>query len=170
MSAKYNALDIANYILWYANKEHSKIKDVSNLKLQKLLYYVAATYLAKYEEPLFDEPIEKWQLGPVVPSVYREFKNAGRHISQPSFRVKVGSNFQVQVINFDHSKIVEPVTTHIAEIVSNLIKLEPFKLVDKTHAETMWSNDRHKIFSGIKGIKYDNDELKRYFKVNQLIN
>ena len=72
--------------------------------------------------------------------------------------MKMGSNFQVQVIDFDHLKIGEPVTTHIADIVSILIKYEPFKLVDKTHAESMWSSDRHRIFSGIKGIKYDTTE------------
>ena len=47
---------------------------ITNLKLQKLLYYAQAWYLAFYDEPLFDEPIEAWVHGPAQPKVYRRFK------------------------------------------------------------------------------------------------
>jgi uncharacterized phage-associated protein len=48
---------------------------VSNLKLQKLLYYCEAWWLAFYGKSLFNEPIEAWVHGPVVPCVFREYKD-----------------------------------------------------------------------------------------------
>lgn len=45
------------------------------LKLQKLLYYSQAWYLVFKNKPLFQEKIEAWVHGPVVPSVYHSFKH-----------------------------------------------------------------------------------------------
>lgn len=53
--------------------------DISNLKLQKLLYYCQAYSLALTGEPMFAEEIEAWPYGPVVPSVYRSYKQYGRY-------------------------------------------------------------------------------------------
>lgn len=69
----YRALDVARYIINYSNE---KDYGVSNLKLQKLLYFVQAYYLM-CDEICFNEEIEAWSFGPVVPIVYREFKRFG---------------------------------------------------------------------------------------------
>jgi uncharacterized phage-associated protein len=39
---------------------------ISNLKLQKLLYYAQGFYLAIYGKALFEEDIVAWEHGPVV--------------------------------------------------------------------------------------------------------
>ena len=67
----YSALDIAKYIIYY---EHSKGREVSNLRLQKLLYFVQAKFFQIYGEPCFYENMEAWDFGPVVVSVYHEYK------------------------------------------------------------------------------------------------
>ncbi|OQY42717.1 MAG: hypothetical protein B6240_13665 [Desulfobacteraceae bacterium 4572_87] len=46
---------------------------ISNLKLQKLVYYAQGFYLALYDEPLFNEPIEAWTHGPVIRELYRSY-------------------------------------------------------------------------------------------------
>jgi len=48
--------------------------EISNLKLQKLLYYAQAWYLVFNGRPLFDDPIEAWVHGPVVARVFGDFK------------------------------------------------------------------------------------------------
>lgn len=48
---------------------------ITNLKLQKLLYYAQAWRLALRDRPLFDDKLEAWVHGPAVPSVYGRFKN-----------------------------------------------------------------------------------------------
>lgn len=47
---------------------------LTNLKLQKLLYYAQAWYLALYGAPIFEEDFEAWVHGPVLPSQYHRFK------------------------------------------------------------------------------------------------
>ena len=69
----YKALDIANKIISITDLEHGDT--ISNLKLQKMLYYQQGFHLAYFGTPLFDEDIVAWQYGPVVPSVYKEYKS-----------------------------------------------------------------------------------------------
>ncbi|MEX0832837.1 MAG: type II toxin-antitoxin system antitoxin SocA domain-containing protein [Actinomycetota bacterium] len=58
---------------------------VDPMKLQKLLYYAQAWHLAWYSQPLFDEEIEAWRQGPVVPRVYRMYKSYGfQRIPKPA--------------------------------------------------------------------------------------
>ncbi|GDX36313.1 hypothetical protein LBMAG18_08240 [Alphaproteobacteria bacterium] len=68
---------IANYFLWRAKKEG--VKDITPLKLVKLVYFTYAWYYAVYNQKLFAEKIEAWQYGPVVPSIYHEFKSFGNN-------------------------------------------------------------------------------------------
>ena len=55
----YNVLEICSYIINYSNE---KEYDISNLKLQKLLYFIQVYFLIKNDEPYFEERIEAWDL------------------------------------------------------------------------------------------------------------
>ncbi len=70
--AKFTADQVADTLIFLARKR--KI-DISNLKLQKLLYYAQAWNLAFYGEPLFNEEFEAWIHGPVVPRQFHRFKH-----------------------------------------------------------------------------------------------
>ena len=61
---------VADYIIRSA---HESGELITNLKLQKLVYYAQAWHLALFDEPLFDDPIEAWVHGPVVSSLYSKF-------------------------------------------------------------------------------------------------
>lgn len=50
---------------------------ISNLKLQKLCYYAQAWYCAVHRHALFQDRIEAWAHGPVVPSLYWRFRDCG---------------------------------------------------------------------------------------------
>jgi uncharacterized phage-associated protein len=54
--AKYNALIIGQWFAAYAETEEDT--DVSNLRVQKLLYYAQGHYLVTKGTPLFDEAIQ----------------------------------------------------------------------------------------------------------------
>lgn len=69
------AIHAAKYLLSKVDPEAGDT--ISNLKLQKLLYYAQGLFLAKHGRPLFNEPVEAWTHGPVVPAVYHFFKNFG---------------------------------------------------------------------------------------------
>lgn len=63
----YRAIDLSKYIV-------SKCIDdghpISNLQLQKILYYIQKDFLSRKNVAAFSDDIEAWQFGPVVPDVY----------------------------------------------------------------------------------------------------
>lgn len=65
------ATDIARFLVRY----YIGIgKSISNMKLQKLLYYAWIDYYKLHGKYLFKDEIYAWKLGPVVPDVYREYR------------------------------------------------------------------------------------------------
>ena len=70
----YDVCDICRYIINYSDKRDY---GVSNLKLQKLLYFIQAVFIIDKGKQCFNDPIEAWDFGPVVPKAHREFKMYG---------------------------------------------------------------------------------------------
>lgn len=68
----YSPTMIANNILSRAFAEKAYI---SPMKLQKILYFVASEYQKATKRPLLEEPFSTWAYGPVVYSVYDEFRS-----------------------------------------------------------------------------------------------
>lgn len=141
----YKALDIANKLIARArDDEEFGGAGLTNLKLQKLLYYEQGYHLAFYGTPLFDEPIEAWMYGPVVPEVYNEFVSFG---SSP--------------ITVTDSPIC---LDEQDEILFNNVydayrDFSAIGLMNKTHAESPWLDARpHK-----RGTVISLDSLRRYF-------
>lgn len=71
-----SVFDVANLFIQVANQ--SEDDQITNLKLNKLLYYAQGAYLARTGRKLFEEDIEAWNLGPVVPNIYRKYRVCGR--------------------------------------------------------------------------------------------
>lgn len=62
----YKAEEIAAYAI-------KTTEWMSNFKLQSVLYFVQAEFLVVKGRPCFDDPIEAWGFGPVIPTVYRQY-------------------------------------------------------------------------------------------------
>ncbi len=165
-------MDVANYIINYVNGGGKKLCILSHLKLQKLLYYVQATYLAKTDGvSIFTNDIEKWQYGPVVREVYYEFKDFGiSHINTPRSYLKKTINGGFELISFNSDLIDSNpnICDHIKLVVNRLKDFDAFLLVEKTHAEPMWFDLKHEILSRNNILKYSLDEMKTYFKTHPL--
>ena len=72
------ALEVSKYFLSKTtNEDYENGEGISNLKLQKLLYYSQKAYYSIYGEALFDDKIQAWTHGPVVYDVYHNFKKYG---------------------------------------------------------------------------------------------
>lgn len=74
MATPYSAMSIANAFL---TKAMSEGQQLSPMKLQKLIYFAHAFHLAVTDQPLFHDKVYAWPYGPVVESVYHEFKGYG---------------------------------------------------------------------------------------------
>ena len=68
------ARTVAQFFLAFSNECQEL---TTNLKLNHLVYYTQAWHLAVFNKPLFDERIEAWVHGPVVPCLYEEYKKYG---------------------------------------------------------------------------------------------
>ena len=76
-----SATILSNNILKRAFKEQNI--EVTPMKLQKLIYLIYKSYLKKTGDSLFAEKFLAWKYGPVVQSVYDEFKTFGAtHITK----------------------------------------------------------------------------------------
>lgn len=163
MNYKYSALDVANYIVWYVDK--NQLGTITPLKLQKILYYVYTSYLQKHNTPLFEDNIEKWQYGPVVTEVYHTFKMHGfNHISTTKPRLEYDSSklLGIKKVDFDPNLFLSN-TDFISDankVIDKLVKKGAFELVEMTHIEPSWKNFESEIMSGRKELKYSLDELK----------
>lgn len=73
----YTAIDIANFFIDLANSD--KEGYITNMKVNKLVYFAQGWSLVRYGRRLFEEPIEAWLHGPVIPSVYQAFKQYGKN-------------------------------------------------------------------------------------------
>lgn len=119
---KVDALTLANYVLKRAEAVHTV---VTNLKLQKILYYVQGHFLAEFNRPLFPDEIQAWKFGPVVPSVYYEFSMFG-----PDALVQTG--------RADMGACSEAEQAFIDQIIDEKLSMSAHQLVEATHAEEPW--------------------------------
>jgi uncharacterized phage-associated protein len=135
------AKEVAKYII--------KSIPVDNLKLQKLLYYSQAVHLVlNNKAPLFPEPIEAWDYGPVVPPVYHEYKSYGFDIIPPED---------------------EPVNLELNEIRAVDMTLNCFgemsgpELINQTHGEPPWKDTYR---PGRPSCIISLDSMYKFFKNN----
>lgn len=68
------AVDVGHYFICLANQQK---KQITNKKLQKLVYYAQVWSLTLYDKKLYDEPIEAWVHGPAIRSLYNQYKKFG---------------------------------------------------------------------------------------------
>lgn len=141
----YSAIDIAIYIIWYC-KNHGYT--ISNLKLQKILYFVQAEFLVSAGAPCFYQDIEAWDFGPVIPEVYHEFKIYG----SSGIPKSEGNNSNILILNRDKKMI--------NEIVDECANYSASYLVEITHNQDPWNDAYERYCNNV----ISNDSIKEYFE------
>jgi uncharacterized phage-associated protein len=86
----YDAKVVANYFLDLAERDRIPL---GPLKLQKIVYLAHGWSLVLRGKPLIKQNVEAWRYGPVVPALYREFKEFGA--SPIRRRAKVPENIEL---------------------------------------------------------------------------
>lgn len=140
-----SVFDVANYFLSLQDPDDDDC--ISNLKLQKLCYYAQGFYLALKGERLFNEDLQAWQHGPVVPSLYDKYKNEGKSC------LKMDNNF-------DFKKIPEEIRELLDEVYQNYGQFSAWRLRDMTHQESPWQTSYNKTKNDI----ISDDKLIKFFK------
>lgn len=141
----YDVLDIAKYVIWYCYKKEFQI---SNLKLQKILYFIQAEFLVNNGNACFYNRIEAWDFGPVVPDAYHRYKIYGS--------ADIPKNEGEQCLG----KIRKKDYKMIQNIIDQCGPYSASYLVEKTHNQAPWKNAYVKYCNN----PITNDEIKAYFQ------
>ena len=134
----YDVLDIYRYVINYSD---SKLNGISNLKLQKVLYFIQAYYLVKIGRPCFPDKIEAWNFGPVIPRVYNEFKQYGAMaINYITRYIEYDKNnlWSAEYKLFNSNIIAKEDKNYIEFVVNMFSKYSATELVELTQNQMPW--------------------------------
>lgn len=145
MGAPYDAITIGRWFVAWANADEA---DLSNMKLQKILYYAQGHHLGRTGTPLFTDPIQAWSHGPVVPPVYRAFKT-------------FGSSDIVLTEDFQWDSVDEETTDLLLDVWKQYGGLAAWRLRDMTHGEAPWVDA---FEEGVTHIEITPAAMEQYFK------
>lgn len=144
MNYLLHAREVADYFLAIVDEEAGD--NISNLKLQKLLYYAQGFHVAMHGgEPLFSEPVLAWDHGPVVEPIYFLYKKYGwQGIDRPE-------GFDV--------RIYPPETREILDVVYGVYGEFTAKRLERmTHEEPPWVDTP-------RNAEIDLQSLNRFFSL-----
>ncbi len=123
----YSAENVAKYFIYLASRpvvgDAKEREGLTNLKLQKILYFAQAYFLAKLGRPLFADHIEAWGYGPVIPTIYHHYKIKG---STPIFADNDESS-----VSSEDKEVLQKIWDTFGGYSAN-------RLVDITHAHAPW--------------------------------
>ncbi|HAS27968.1 MAG TPA: hypothetical protein DCR59_02070 [Dehalococcoidia bacterium] len=138
--------DVANYFLSLSGDESSG-DYISNMKLQKLVYYAQGLHLAMYDKPLFDDVIEAWTYGPVIHALYNNYKgNGDKAIPKPD-------SINLSIYSTEVRSLLD-------DIYVSLGQFSAWKLATMTHEESPWVN----AYRQSPGTTITQLEMKNFFK------
>lgn len=142
----HKAIDIANFFVNLSSAADEEL--MTNLKVNKLVYFAQAWSLVRFNKKLFDEDILAWQYGPVVQSVYNTFKPCGKN------------NIANVAGNYSEDKFSEDELALLIDVAMQYGQFTAPKLVDITHKKNSpWSKVYKEHESNVISI----ESIKEYF-------
>jgi len=123
-----DCLNVARYFIIRAYEDGIEA-EMTNMKVQKLLYYAQSLHLALYNEPLFAEEIQAWRYGPVCPPAYRFY-----------------SDFEAKQLPIPPKESLLQLPREKKELLEEIWEYfggyHAYKLSDMTHVEFPWKKAR----------------------------
>lgn len=139
------AHQVADFFLAFA-KEHGDY--LSQLKLQKMVYYADAWFLVNHGEALIEDNFEAWVHGPVVRSLYTRFKDY---------------RWNPILLEVSAPELASKYKEHLEEIYAVFGRFSGFELEQMTHNELPWTEARGSIAADEACENVINKETMRKF-------
>lgn len=114
---------------------------ITNLKLQKILYFLQKEYFKNNDALLFNETFMAFEYGPVMYSEWKKYSKFGKS------NLTVLSNTKIKV------------DTETIKLISKYLRIDVWKLVDLSHEEIPWRENSDYYFSEIS-----NERLVEYWR------
>lgn len=145
---------ICDYIIFRLKSDENV--PLSNIKLQKLLYYTQAWHLAFFKRPIFEGQFEAWIHGPVNTTIYNRF-NSSKYI--------LSEIYSTDIIDKDISeKLTDDEKKHVNIVLESYAKYSGVELEDMSHKEEPWLKAREGYATNERcNVEIDNKFLGEYF-------
>lgn len=142
----YNVMDVARFVVNYSIDVE---RPITNLKLQKILYFIQVSFIKKYGETCFAEPIVHWRHGPVVGIVYQKYRGYGISSITEQETKYISFNFDVDCMKFimEHRKYNEYIfhPKHLIlmkSIIEKYQDISPWDMAKLTQQEEPWKRTK----------------------------
>jgi uncharacterized phage-associated protein len=142
--------------LYIANSEY----DITNLSLQKLLYFVKAFSLGVFEgDPVFEGECQAWAYGPVFPGIYSKYKEYGNYLIP---KLDLPEDF-FERFSSENKAVID-------YVLANLGRLNGKVLMDITHKESPWNDARSGLlpYESSANIISDSSIKEYYHGINDI--
>jgi len=131
---------VANFVLDFCDR---KKRVVTNLALQKIVYFCHVWYLVEYKRPLIKQRFEAWTHGPVLQYLYREFKDfESKPITKRSVSLNISNgSYEIARLNVSNDEL-----ELIESVVEFYSRIKPGTLVELSHTaggpwHVVWNHD-----------------------------
>lgn len=163
----YDPRAVANLLLDIADSEYGGRRPISNLALQKLLYFSHGHFLIKHSLPLVKGAFEAWTYGPVHPAVYQCFKAEGNQpIKTRAVRYDILTGVSESLEEPSDSRVHD----QLREVINSYAHLRPGQLVDITHAPMgPWATIVNRAKTSVAlGLRIPDSVTKDHFKYQKV--
>ena len=160
MAAPYSPKAVANYFL--TRRKDRGLRPVTQMKLHKLVYFAHGWHLALWKEPLINEMVEAWEYGPVVPTLYHEFKEYGaRKIP------RLATDWNPETLDWDITPKIDADDSRVPKLLDRIIvvygRRSAVDLSALTHVKNSpWTRTVEKN-PGIRHVDIPNKQIRAYF-------
>lgn len=128
LSEATSADQIADYFIAFSNATGSLI---TNMKLQKLVFYTQAWHIAVFDQVIFEEDFQAWIHGPVLPSLYERYKSF-------QWRPILRNDLDESSIRTLENSFTTSIREILADVIIEYFNKDAFALEQSTHSETPW--------------------------------
>lgn len=154
----YDGRAVANFIL---DRCAAEGRPVSNLSLQKIVFFCHAWSLIELDRPLVKHAFEAWQFGPVLQYLYREFKSFDRSPITDRARRLNSETGEFEIVSYEFDSRTVELLDRIVRFYSQLRSSD---LVDISHAPGgPWHKTWHHGGSINPGMKIDESDIRAFY-------
>jgi uncharacterized phage-associated protein len=135
LSKKISAMQIADYFIAFANTTGSLM---TNMKLQKLVYYTQAWHLVVFKGEIFNEDFQAWVHDPVLPSLYDQYKSF-------QWRPILRNDLNEASLHELERQFSSTIKEILSDITSEYFHKDAYALERSTHEEDPWRLARQNV-------------------------
>ena len=127
MFEKFSPVSADAVSSWFVNHADREAGEaITQLKVQKLVYYADAWFLANFDKPMVNEDFQAWAHGPAIPSLYTKYRDYRWEALPEEPKQKLPKNLQ----------------SFLSAVYDEYGQFSAKKLEQMTHEESPWIDAR----------------------------